>query len=504
MNSKIWSIILLFLLGTTIACGQHGLFAEWNDFFSVTVKDGRVDYKAAVEHEKSERITKTLQNIQLKDWKGVRRKALLINAYNFFTIHAVGMNLPIGSVREVPGFFTAKEHNIGGRSFSLDEIEKRLLLSEFEDPRIHFALNCGASDCPPLKARAYLPDSLEDQLDEQTRRVMMNRNFIRVNALERTISLSPVFKWYSEDFGSMKQVRDYINDYRFEPLPDYDIEFYSFDWALNAYVDQGMNMPPPNTSRYIISSTIPKGGIEIKLFNNLYTERIGAGEELTDRNSYFTSFLSVVYGYEPHLSIGFDLRFRRVAQGSESDPFWDVLTFSRAHSTASAIATVGPKIRWAPFGGWPNFSVQSAFWIPLKNDLEGNASKPYLDWNGPAWITQFFNDFDIGTQYSLFTEIDVWGEDLGTGESDYNRWSTPVTAIFSYFPNRQLSFYILGNIAPIWAPELDFYAQSGLGSKYQITPDFELEFLYTYFTSAGLIDGGGRAATYNLGIRFTR
>ena len=34
------------------------------------------------------------------------------------------------------------------------------------DPRIHFALVCGAKSCPPIKV--YTPDSLEDGLDSAT------------------------------------------------------------------------------------------------------------------------------------------------------------------------------------------------------------------------------------------------------------------------------------------------------------------------------------------------
>ena len=100
--------------------------------------------------------------------------------------------------------------------------------------------------------------------------------------------------------------------------------------------------------------------------------------------------------------------------------------------------------------------------------------------------------------FSLFTELDVLIEDIGKS----NRLSTPATLIFSYNPNPKTTLYTLGGFSPYWQTEFDYFIQGGAGAKYQFTPKLELELLYTKFTNKFLLDTGGEAATFNLGLRF--
>ena len=86
--------------------------------------------------------------------------------------------------------------------------------------------------------------------------------------------------------------------------------------------------------------------------------------------------------------------------------------------------------------------MQSALWIPVMSDLEGTATTPFLDWNNATWWTQVFNDFTLGSSFSLFTEVDFLWEDIGSeSEGAFNRVSTPVTVILSYFPEPKLTLY---------------------------------------------------------------
>ena len=133
-------------------------------------------------------------------------------------------------------------------------------------------------------------------------------------------------------------------------------------------------------------------------------------------------------------------------------------------------------------------------------DLTGNDTEPFIDWNGATWWTQFFNDFAIGNNFSLFTEVDFLLEDIGNG--NLNRFSTPATLIFSYNPTPKITLYTLGGFSPFWQEDFDWFAQAGLGAKYQFTPNLELELLYTDFSNKFLNETGGQAATYNLGFRF--
>ena len=242
-------------------------------------------------------------------------------------------------------------------------------------------------------------------------------------------------------------------------------------------INGGANVSGGNSAaRYVTSAAIPKGTTESRIFNNLYTQRTGSNETLTNRSNFFTQTFSFLYGFSNRFNAGFDLRYRRVSNDNlPSSPF-NVLTNREADSRRARFTNVGPKIRWAPTAALPNFSIQSSFVFPLGNDLEGTNGQPWTDWDSPTWTTQFFNDFTIGDNFSIFTEVDFLIEDIGRG--DLNRISTPGTTIISYFPNAKTTIYGIASYSPFWQENYDYFAQAGLGAKYQITSDFEIEFIY--------------------------
>lgn len=257
-----------------------------------------------------------------------------------------------------------------------------------------------------------------------------------------------------------------------------------------------------NDWRYIVSSTIPQKGVEAKLFNNLYTQQTGPGDGTLDaRASYFTSFLSFLYGVNDRFNAGFDARFRGVRiDNLPSSPF-ELFSFEDGEHTRYGVTTIGPKVRIAPFTKLPKFSIQSAFWFPIGDQLTGTNNDPFIDWDGASWWTQFFNDFSIGNNFALFTEVDFFIEDLGKDRT--NRISTPVTGIFSYFPIEGGTLYVLGGYSPYWQENYDYFVQAGVGAKYQFNPQFEIELLYTYFTNGDLQFLEGKASTFNIGFRYS-
>ena len=123
------------------------------------------------------------------------------------------------------GFWRIHAYNIGGLVYSLDEIEHGVLRmnkghpnagkQEFADadpraqvaltsldPRIHFALNCGARSCPPI--RVYTEDRIEAQLDTASRSFLDQEvSLIKDPGTGKwTLELSKLFLWYGEDFGN--------------------------------------------------------------------------------------------------------------------------------------------------------------------------------------------------------------------------------------------------------------------------------------------------------------
>lgn len=508
MKQVFFKVRLIVVLGLLIVTSSHlpgqriEITESLQSFFTHYVsEDGRVDYKAVKSSGDCMTILSKLASVQIDQLKPEEEKAFLINAYNTFVICGVSEAYPVNSVQDIPRFFIQKSHLLGDQLYALDELEKEIIMPKFEDARLHFALNCGAVSCPPLWPRPFSSESLDEQLDSCTSKAMSEPNIFQSSGDKSSVALSRIFKWYASDFGGEKGIRDLLKSLNLIKNEGVAISYLTYDWSLNEI--SNMQAGDKNSRRYIISAALPRGGFEVKWFNNAYTEINQSNYKGARRASYFTSSLSALYGWRHNLSVGFDVRFRKVAISENQKNLWHLIGEDELTISHTALSTFGPKMRWAPNPDWPNFSIQSALWWPLKDDLEGNADEPYLDWNSPTWITQFFNDFDVGTSSSFFLEVAVFGEDLGFRAEDYNRWTTAVTGIYSYFPKQELSVYTLGNIAPSWLPELDIYGQLGLGLKYQITRFFEVEGLYTFFTNAGLIDIGGRAATYNIGIRWS-
>jgi hypothetical protein len=510
------------------------------------VKQGRVDYVGLKASNDLQPLIKKIETTDPGTLSGNAKKAYLINAYNLLVMNQALENYPLASVLDVKGFFDGNKQNVGGKKLTLNQLEKGILLKEFKDARLHFVLVCGALGCPPITNFAYTPAKLEAQLDKQTKLALNNPTFLRINGDKA--GLSKIFEWYAKDFGGSKSaVLGFINKYRDEAVPtNAKISYYEYDWTLNktsgraatgqkdkmeaidamekeALADgtemrgdkdmekkkdmeefKAQSVVPRsgggggnNAARYVVSSAIPKGSAEIKIFNNLYSQE-AAGE----RSSFFTSTLSALYGVTNRFNAGIDLRYRRVRYdevGTASN--FAVLgeggTFSR-----TAISGFGPKVRIAPFNNLPNFSIQSALWIPLADDLEGNESGRFTDWNNATWFTQVFNDFPIGSNFSFFTELDIVLEDIGGEEDDFNRFSTPVTGIFSYFPTPKATLYGLASYSPFWQENFDYFYQLGAGAKYQFTPNFEIELLATAFDNQFLNSVDGNAGTVNLGIRF--
>lgn len=523
MYQTIKTIILLLIISVT-AFGQNidkKFFADANAFFKQYVTDGRVNYTAL--HTTGD-LMPLIIKVEKADLNGAdeaTKKAFYINAYNLHVIDLALKAYPLKSVQDIPGFFDEKKINVGGKKMTLNKFEKEYMLKPYGDSRLHFVLVCGALGCPPITDFAYMPTQLEAQLEQQTKLALNEPTFVRSN--DNKTELSQIFKWYTSDFaGGKDEVIQFINSYRDTPISG-KISYYSYDWTLNdiklkKITNSSSSVSASNNaSRYVVSSTIPVGSYEIKVFNNLYSQQTRSDGILTDRSSFFTTTLTALYGLNNRFNVGINTRWRKIRNHAlPSSPF-GVFGSDENGSTRSGVTGFGPMLRWAPVPKWENFSIQSSYTFAIGEELKGNESQPFIDWNGAVWNTQFFNDFPLGDNLSLFTEIDFIWEDIGSDKPSQgvyfdNKTTTPITVILSYFPNSKTTIYALTGYAPSWSLEnelgesgltlSDYFYQGGIGGKYQFTPKFEIELLYSDFTTKFLKDSEGQAATYNLGLRF--
>jgi len=495
--------IFAFIIFSNLLVGQVATLNDLTNSFDVLLKNnvenGYINYEN-IEKTKSDLSVMRMQieNMDIALLSDYEKISFYINAYNLIVIDEVMKAYPIPSVKEIGGFFDRVKHKVAGQSITLNELEKDILLKQFHDPRYHFVLVCGAIDCPKIMNEAISPNRLETQLDNATRKALNDPGFIKRE--EGKVGISEIFKWYVSDFGgSKKDVISFINNYVDVAISASESYYYNYNWTLNdtKYASGNAGAASNNSFRYVTSAAISKGGLELKVFNNLYSQNDGS------RSTYFTTSLSFLYGLNNRLNVGVAGRYRRVLNADGGSSPLDVFNSLEGRDGRQRLSAIGPQIRWAPSNAWEGFSLQSSLTFPIGQQLSGGDFGPFLDWAGPVFITQLFYDRSVGDKFSLFTEVDFLYEEIG-GKSKTNQVSIPVTSILSYYPVKNVTIYGLAGFSPFAAIPFNYFYQMGLGFKYQMTPNFEVELLATNFSNRYLERVDGNAATWNIGFRYSR
>jgi hypothetical protein len=142
-------------------------------------------------------------------WSKAQQIAFLINAYNAFTIEKILTRYPdlksiwdFGKVFGNP--FKDRFFALLGKDGTLDRIEHETLRKKgaYDEPRVHFAVNCASIGCPMLREEAYVAERLDAQLEEQARRFLSDRSRNRYDAQRGVLEVSKIFDWFKEDWQS--------------------------------------------------------------------------------------------------------------------------------------------------------------------------------------------------------------------------------------------------------------------------------------------------------------
>lgn len=206
----------------------------WNDLLKKHVSpSGKVDY-AGIKKEKDklyEYMEILEANPPQQSWDKNKQLAYWINVYNASSLKLIIENYPITSITKVAEKPWDKSVvKIGNNLYTLNQIENEIIRPMFNEPRIHFAVNCGAKSCPKLLNEAYTSEKLDAQLDKVTRAFLNDKG---ANAIsEKNVELSKIFEWYKDDFSS--GVIPFINKYSTTPIGDNaKVSYKEYDWNLN-------------------------------------------------------------------------------------------------------------------------------------------------------------------------------------------------------------------------------------------------------------------------------
>jgi hypothetical protein len=249
----------------TPAPGADPLHRPLDQILDVYVRDGLVYYRA-LKTERG-RLDKYVASLNVPaatydGWSQGQKMAFWVNAYNTFVletvinhypIHGQSASYPASSIRQIPGAFDKTTWRAAGRAVTLDQIEKTVL-PEFKDPRLYLALGRGAVGSGRLHSEAYTAERMGKQLDDLQHEFVNDRQMLRIDALSRQISVTPIVSWHEQDFVAAYDKSDpalaqrspieramvaFITpnllplEREFLQKNDFKMSFHELDWRLN-------------------------------------------------------------------------------------------------------------------------------------------------------------------------------------------------------------------------------------------------------------------------------
>lgn len=236
------------LAGASAAAAFDHAHARFDRVLKARVRDAAVDYAAL--RRDPEPLADYLDALaavpeaEFNGWPKPERLAFLLNLYNAATLKLIADHYPVKSIKDIGGFlgspWKAEVVRLFGKATTLDHVEHGRVRKLYAEPRAHFAMVCAAKGCPPLRAEAYTAARLDGQLNEQGRIFLAQASKNRVDAGRRVVHLSPIFKWFSEDFdqpaGSvLKFVTPFFDDASRRALAGgkFTVRYTDYDWSLN-------------------------------------------------------------------------------------------------------------------------------------------------------------------------------------------------------------------------------------------------------------------------------
>src|SRR5688572_5046496 len=282
MNVVLSSLISLLALGllepaspkpvATAGGGQpepvavDALHRPLDEILDVYVRDGLVYYRALQgDRGRLDRYVQSLADTSadtIKTWEPGRQLAFWINAYNAFVLRTVIDHYPIrgkakeyppNSIRQIPGAFERRTHRAGGRTLTLDALEREVIAA-FGDPRALLALGRGAQGGGRLKSEAFTSDRLDAQLTTMTSELVTRRELVFVDVPNGVLSVSPMFSWREDVFTKLADRAPAVfqgrspleravlfmidpllvpNESEFVRKNTFRMAFHEFDWSLN-------------------------------------------------------------------------------------------------------------------------------------------------------------------------------------------------------------------------------------------------------------------------------
>ena len=243
--------VTLVLLLASVASAAEPDYSTWNRLLSAYYHPVHgMDYGRlkARDTRALQTLRQQLGRVNVAALTPKEQLAYWINVYNVNVVATIVERYPVDSIRDIStdpiirlNVFKKERVPVGNALLSLDDVEHKKIREVFRDARIHFAINCAAKSCPPIRPEAFTGARLDAQLDDQVRRFIAGSVRYELRGDELTIHTTKIMDWFGEDFdkwggGRAAFIRRYSppdKQQLFARAKEIDVEYDHYDWALN-------------------------------------------------------------------------------------------------------------------------------------------------------------------------------------------------------------------------------------------------------------------------------
>jgi hypothetical protein len=251
---------LLLLAGPaapSLAAAAPPDYKPWQDLLAKHYDPARgMRYKTLKANDKAalDRLRRQMAQVDPEALAPKDRLAYWINLYNISVVGVVVDNYPVDSIRDISTdpiirLNVFKKDSVATKSgrISLDTIENEKIREKFKDPRIHFAINCAALSCPPIRPEPYVGARIDQQLDDQARKFLNGPLGVRIERIEKDgdeviLHVTKILDWFKDDFetwggGRVAFLRKYLTPDKQKQIDaargQVELEFDDYSWDLN-------------------------------------------------------------------------------------------------------------------------------------------------------------------------------------------------------------------------------------------------------------------------------
>jgi hypothetical protein len=254
MKTTVLALALLGLAAAVPALAAPPDYRAWRDLLAKYYDPAKgMNYKALKANDKKtlDELRRQMAQVDVTTLSREDQLAYWINLYNISTVNVVVERYPVESIRDISTdpiirLNVFKKDNVLTKkgAMSLNDVENEKIRESFKDPRIHFAINCAAKSCPPIRPEPYTGAEVSNQLDDQVRKFLAGPNGVHLkkSGAELVLHVTKIMDWFKDDFetwggGRVPFLIRYVTSDKRKQIEaagnQVDLEFDDYDWKLN-------------------------------------------------------------------------------------------------------------------------------------------------------------------------------------------------------------------------------------------------------------------------------